>query len=151
MCHTTSPAKILRSVIRMTHFNRIKQSQNISPVSSKPLLTVEVLPKIDIPPTSKNLSSSIQSSVSINQNPKILSKCKLSTSEIVPGLLNEDEDTFSTYIDGYTLETTYICNFCYNDLLRSTQAIKKHLLEIHKMCTRPRANYHFEPRFQCLS
>ena len=150
MCHS-SPAKILQSVKRMTKFNEKKDIQSISPELSKPILSCITLQQIDIPPSEKLLSLSTPTLVSIQPQPRKLSGCNQLPTEMVPGVINEDEIAFNTYIDGFTQKTIFICNFCYCDTLRSTQSMRQHLQEVHKICIRPRPNYPFEPRCECTS
>ena len=80
-----------------------------------------------------------------------LSRCNQLASEYVPGLINEDEDTISTYIDGYAHKTIFICKVGNTDHYQSTQDIKKHLREVHKIHTLPSINYPFETRAECIS
>ena len=119
---------------------------NISP-KMKPL-SIETLPQVDVPPFSKPLALSALTFVSIPPTQRILSRYNQLALELVPGIINEDEDTISTYIDGYTHRTIFFCKLCWSDHFQSTQAIKKHLREVHKISTRPSLNYHFEPRFE---
>ena len=150
MCHI-SPAKLLRNVKRITHYNEKKGLMKICPTLAKPKLSIKILPQIDVSPHSKILSTSNTTLVSIPTVPRKLSRCNQLASECVPGLYNEDEDFISTYIDGYTHQTIFICKVCNTDHYRSTQEIKKHMREVHRICTIPSMNYPFEPRFECIS
>ena len=168
MCHS-SPAKILRDVMRMTKYNENKSSKlpsptlskplsmeilpqiNISPTLSKPALAIENLPQIDVPPLPKVLSYSSPTFVAISPMKRNLSRCNQLSSESVPGLLNEDEQTISTYIDGFSHQTIFICKVCNTDHYRSTLEIKKHQREVHRIVFSPRMNYPFESRFECIS
>ena len=91
------------------------------------------------------LSLSAPTCVSISPAKSNLSICSQFPSEIVPGLINEDEQTISTYIDGFRHETVFICKLCNSDHFRSTPSIKKHQREVHKIIVRPILNYPFEP------
>ena len=114
-------------------------------------LSLNVLPQIEIPPSTKNLSLSLPTLVSISPIIRTLSRCDQLPSELVPGIINKDEDTICTYIDGYSLETIFICKVCYCDQFRSTEAIKTHIREVHKISIQSRADYTFKPRYECLS
>ena len=142
---------MLRSVKRITHFNEKKGLVNILPAIPKPLLSTELLDQIDIPPSSKVLSMTYPTIVSIPPMKRNLSPWSQFPSEIVPGLMSEDELTISTYIDGFKHETIFICKLCNTDHCRSTQEINKHIREVHKIVVRPNPNYEFEPIFECLS
>ena len=150
MCKV-SPAKILRSVKRMTKYNEKRGLKNILPALPIPLLSMKILAPIDVPPSIKMLSLSAPTCVSISPAKRNLSICSQFPSEIVPGLINEDELTISTYIDGFRHETVFICKLCNSDHFRSTPSIKKHQREVHKIIVRPTLNYPFEPTFECLS
>ena len=135
----------------MTKFNEKKASVNVSPNLSNPLLSLKSLPQIDIPPAEKILTLSVPSSVSIPAVPTRLSRCSQFPIEAVPGVFNEDEGTLTTYIDGITRRTIFICNFCYCDSFISIQSIKNHLREVHKISMQPNPNYPFETKFECVS
>ena len=150
MCNA-SPAKIFRNVRRITKFNEKKASQNISPVKAKPSLSIEILPHNDFPPKNKIISFLTPTLVSCSPIPRQLSIGSQLPFEIVPGLFDEDQETISTYIEGTTRQTTFVCNICYSDHFRSTQSIKKHRLEVHKIFTQPNVNNPFEARFELLS
>ena len=167
MCHS-SPATILRDVKRMTKFNEKMSSKVNSPTFTKPLLSVltqtdnspafskpslaiEILPQIDISPLPKILSCSSTTLVTIPATQRNLSQCNQLASESVPGLFNEHENTISTYIDGFTHKTIFICKVCNTDHYRSTAEIKKHLQEVHRIYIQPSMNYPFESRFECIS
>ena len=99
---------MLRSVKRITHFNEKKGLVKIIPAIPKPLLSTELLDQIDIPPSAKVLSLSYPTIVSIPLIKRNLSRCRQFPLEIVPGLMNVDELTISTYIDGFKHETIFI-------------------------------------------
>ena len=145
MCKV-SPAKILRSVKRMTNYNEKRGLKNILPALPIPLLSKEILV-----PSITMLSLSAPTCLSISPAKRNLSICSQFPSEVVPGLINEDEQTISTYIDGFRHETVFICKLCNSDHFRSTPSIKKHQREVHKIIVRPILNYPFEPTFECLS
>ena len=146
-----SPAKMLNSVKRITHFNEKEGLVNILPALPKALLTTKLLDQIDIPPSSKVLPLTYATIVSIPPMKRNLSRCSQFPSEIVPGLMNEDELTISTYIDGFKHVTIFICKLCNTDHCRSTQEINKHIREVHKIVVRPNPKYEFEQIFECLS
>jgi hypothetical protein len=114
-------------------------------------LSLNILSQIGIPPKTKNFSLSAPILVAISPKTKILSRCDQLPSEMFPGLIHEDEMIISTYIDGLKLETIFICKICHCDLFRSTQVIKNHLCDVHNISIQPRADYPFEPTFECLS
>ena len=74
MCNK-SPAKILRSVKRMTKFIEKKHRTVLSYIS---------LPQVDIPPSSKILSLSQPRIISISPSPKILSFSTPVTADVAP-------------------------------------------------------------------
>ena len=145
MCKV-SPAKILRTVKRMTNYNEKRGLKNILPALPIPLLSKEILV-----PSIKMLSLSAPTCLSISPAKRNLSICSQFPSEVVPGLINEDEQTISTYIDGFRHETVFICKLCNSDHFRSTPSIKKHQREVHKIIVRPILNYPVEQTFECRS
>ena len=106
--------------------------------------------QVDVLPIPKVLSFSAPTLVSISPVRRILSRCNQLATECVPGLINEDEQTISTYIDGFTHTTIFICKLCNTDHYRSTPEIKKYIREVHKIVVQPITNYNFEPTFECL-
>ena len=74
MCNK-SPAKILRSVKRMTKFIEKKHET---------VLSYKYLPQVDIPPSSKILSLSQPKIISISPSPKILSFSTPVTADVAP-------------------------------------------------------------------
>ena len=147
---TASPAKILRSVKRITHFTEKRWLQTTPPALPKPLLSINFLQPVDVLPITTVLTFSAPNLLSISPVRRILSRRNQLATECVPGLINEDEQTISTYIDGFTHETIFICKLCNTDHYRSTPEIKKHIREVHKIVVRPIMNYNFEPTFECL-
>ena len=146
-----SPEKLLRNVRRITYYNEKKGLVSICPTLAKPELSISIIPQIDVSPHSKILTFSPKTLVSIPTVPRKLSWCNQLASEYVPGLFNEDEETISSYIDGYTHQTIFICKVCNTDHYQSTQEIKKHLREVHRIWTLPNMNYPFETQFECIS
>ena len=154
MCHK-SPAKVLRNVIRITKFLE-KKSKSLTktvlpPVSIAPEtkhLSIEALLSVDVPPVKKPLSFSTPTFISIPPIQRSLSRCNQLAVDAVPGLINEDENTISTYIDGFTHKTIFICKLCYCDHFQSTEETKMHIRQVHKIITRSTMNYYFEPRFE---
>ena len=122
-----SPAKILRSLKRVTKF---LDQKNVIPIRRSPL-SIKILSLVDISHSPKILSCLVLLRVSITSQKKRISFCKILPSEIVPGISNEDEDLFFTYIDGSTFQTTLVCNFCYNDSFTSTQSNRRHVRNTH--------------------
>ena len=94
---------------------------DISPPFPKPSLAIEILPHIDISPLSRS-STTLVAIPAIRRN---LSRCNQLASESVPGLFNEHELTISTYIDGFTHKTIFICKVCNKDHYRSTAKNKE--------------------------
>ena len=135
-----------KSSIKLTISMLEDPASSIYPAS----LSLEVLPQVDIPPCNRNLSFSPPTVVTIAPTPPTLRICSQFPTEVVPGLIDEDEDTISTYIDGVLRETVFICTICYCDLFRSTQFIKKHLQEVQAVITKPRMKHYFDPRFECI-
>ena len=103
----------------------------ISLAFPKSSLAIEILPQIDISPLTKILSCSSTTRVAIPAIRRNLSRCNQLASESVPGLLNEHELTITTYIDGFTHKTIFICKVCNTDHYRSTAEIKRHLKDVH--------------------
>ena len=120
--------------MRLTKFLEKKSAfSNHVEVSKDPLLSIKFLPQIDIQPNPRKiLSYSNPCIISIAPISRNLSNCKIMPSEIVPGIVNEDEDLFFSYINGGTFETTFVCNFCYNDNFNSTQSIRRHIRNAHR-------------------
>ena len=129
MCHT-SPAKQLRSVKRTAKF-LIKKNTIATP--KKPLLTAVLLPQTDIQPDSpKMLEVKRNARISIFPKPKNISFRKFLPFEIVPGAQDTDRLFFSSYIDGCTFATTFVCHICYDDYsYRSAKEMRAHLHQDH--------------------
>ena len=118
---TASHAKILRSVKRITHFTEKRWLKTTPPALPKPLLSINFLQPVDVLPTPKALTFSAPTLLSISPARRILSRRNQLATECVPGLINEDEQTISTYIDGFKRATVFMCKICYCDLCRSTE------------------------------
>ena len=156
MCHQ-SPAKILRNVKRMTSFIERKMtcSSLVSEVKLQPYLSIQHLPNIDIhalPP--KLLSSHTLPHISILPKPKNLSFRRFPTTEIVPGSRWEDDILFSSYINGVSHTTTFVCHICHDDYsFHSADTIRSHIQNSHKqdMYYRLKHNLNFQPKFEDLN
>ena len=100
MCNP-SLAKVMRNVRRITRFLEKKPNQTTTTrnVSS---LSVQVLPQTNVDPLPpKTLAVSRQLNISIPPPlSRNLSYPKFTTTEIVPGIQNDDEYLFSSYING---------------------------------------------------
>ena len=151
-----SPAKILRSAIRITRFLErkpvLKYHENL-PQPKQLSLSTEILPEIDIPPSLKFLSFSNPTNVSVSPTSRNLAFCKQLPKEIVPGITNDDEDLFFTYINGGTFQTSFVCWFCYSDNFNSTQSIRRHVRNAHRpqieqIC---QTQLPYQPKFQDLN
>ena len=94
-----------KSSIKLTMSRLEDPTSTIHPAS----LSLEVLPQVDIPPCNRNLSFSPPTVVTIAPTPPTLRICSQFPTEVVPGLIDEDEDTISTYIDDVMHETVFIC------------------------------------------
>jgi hypothetical protein len=118
-------------VKRITKFLEQKSFVNITlPKPEEPKLSTKILPNIDIFLASENKPSKIlsvtrQPTASILPKPKKLSFQKFFTTEIVPGSKWEDAILLSSYINGGTLTTTFVCHICHNDYtFKSADAIQ---------------------------
>ena len=164
MCNT-STAKILRNVKRITKFLERKSSIKL-PILSKlenptlspqmrPLvsLSVEVLPQVNIPQQPKTIVVCKLQQISIPAcpRPSNLSYQKFPTKEVVPGIRNDDEFLFSSYINGGSSCTTFVCSFCYDDYsYKSADAIRFHVQTEHRqeMIQRLKSKPPYEPEFE---
>ena len=98
MCNP-SPAKVKRSVRRITRF--LEQKSNNKSFGNKPTLSIKVLPQSNFYPLQpKTLAISRLQQISIPACPRNLSYRKFPTTEIVPGIQNDDDYLFSSYING---------------------------------------------------
>ena len=147
MCYQ-SPARILRNVKRITNFLKKKNIGDTTQPKVKPTLSIEVLPPISIPPSPKMLSCFTQKRVSISPRKKNISRCKKLPYEVVPGISNDDEDLFFTYINGSTFKTTFVCNFCYNDTFESTQSLRRHVWSAHRSESEQTLYFHMQGPYQ---
>ena len=129
MCNT-SPAKVLRSVKRMAKF-LVKKNTTDTP--KKPFLTAVVLPQTNIQPeSSKILEVKRNPRISIFPKPKNISFRKFLPFEVVPGAQDADRLFFSSYIDGGTFVTTFVCHICYDDYsYHSAREMQAHLHHDH--------------------
>ena len=134
MCNP-SPAKLMRSARRITKFLEQKPSQK-SIIKKKPSLSVKILPQsnFDRPPP-KTLSVSRLHQISIPAcGARNLSYQKFPTTEVIPGIQNDDAYLFSSYIYGGTHHTTFVCSFCYNDYsFKSADSIRFHVQNEHRL------------------
>ena len=139
MCYK-SPSKILRSARRLTKF--IENQPDILSVTMLPPINIMPAPKplkisqpvnVDIYPEKKNLSLAFVSSTSIPPPKPIHISCrKFQSTEIVPGAKNEDRLFFSSYINGATFSTTFVCHICYDDFsFKSANAMRRHIQSVH--------------------
>ena len=126
MCNP-SPAKILRNVKRMTKFCERKSTSNS-------VLSINVLQPVNIAPfPPKNLSNCVQTSISIESKPKRISYRTFQPIEVIPDSRCDDDLLFSTYIDGSSHTTTFICNFCYDDFsYKSSSSMRSHIQTAHR-------------------
>ena len=135
MCNQ-SPAKILRSVKRMTSFLERKRAfpMLVPAVKLQPTLSIQHLPVIDIPPLPpKLLSSQKLQPISILPKPKKLSVRKFFPIETVPGSRWEDDVWFSSYINGGSHTTTFVCHICNDDFtFKSADTIRNHIQSAHR-------------------
>ena len=129
MCHQ-SPAKVLRNVKRITRFLDMKKLPKVSPqLSTVKLQEINIEPN---PPP--NLSVCQLNPISINTRPTKLSFRRFQSTEIVPGVQNDDHLFSSTYIDGSSLTTTFICHFCNDDYsFNSSWALRTHARTDHTL------------------
>ena len=61
---------------------------------------------------------------------------------------------FSTYIDGFSHRTTFVCSFCYDDFnYKSCSAIRNHIREAHpsEMATKLKTYSIPLPRYEVMS
>ena len=161
MCNH-SPSKILRNVKRMTKFLENKSHLNHTlPKPEEPQLSIQIPPNIDIPPSSnieasqpRQLSVIRQSTITIPPKPRNLSFRKFFPTEIVPGSRWEDDILFSSYINGGTHTTTFVCHICYDDFTyKSADAIRSHIQSFHPqdMYYRLKNHLNFHPKFEDLN
>ena len=138
----TSPARLLRNVKRMTKF--LERKSQLSSVSEVPILTTISLPQTDIPPDPpRNLVIRRQPQISIPPKPNKISYRKFLSTEIVPGAHNNDRIFFSSYIDGATFVTTFVCHLCYDDhSYHSAYEMRVHLHQDHHQQLEPRLKNH---------
>ena len=113
MCHKT-PSKLLRNIKRMTKFLEVKKEElTLS-------LSIQNISQIDIPPSLRPRSTN-------------MSYRKFQQIEIVPGTRNDDIFLFSSYIDGRTFKTIFVCHFCYDDYtFRSADSLRTHIQTVHR-------------------
>ena len=153
MCKS-SPARVMRSVRRITRFLEQKPNKKLA-IKSKVTLSVKVLPQTNcnpLPP--KTLSVSKMQQMSIQADSRKLSYRKFPTTEIVPGIQNDDAYLFSSYTDGVSHSTTFVCSFCYDDYsFKSADSISLHVVNEHRleMYQRLRSKPPFEPEFKELN
>ena len=152
MCNP-SPAKVKRSVRRITRF--LEQKSNNKSFGNKPTLSIKVLPQSNFYPLQpKTLAISRLQQISIPACPRNLSYRKFPTTEIVPGIQNDDDYLFSSYINGGSHCTTFVCSFCYDDYsFKSADSIRFHIQNEHRheMYHRLKSKPPFEPEFEDLN
>ena len=118
--------------------NHILSQINISPEPrilsfSTPIIT-------SVSPIEKSLSFSVPVLTEIRTikkprcpRAKNLSYRKFQSVEVVPGSRNNDNILFSSYIDGGTFSTIFVCHFCYDDhSFRSADSLRSHVETIHR-------------------
>ena len=153
MCKT-SPSKILRNVKRITRFMEQKPKQ-ISTLRKSAPLSMQNLPQTNIDPLPpKILAFSRLETISIPHSPKKLSYRRFPTTEIVPGIKNDDEYLFSSYINGGSHLTTFVCHFCYDEYsFKSADTIRYHIQTEHgiEMYQRLKSKPPYEPEFEDLN
>ena len=147
MCNP-SPARIFRSVKRMTKFNERKMKQ-------KQVLSTVILEETNIYPTSpKVLSTCILPSLSIPAKKKHLSRRTFQPIDIMPGASCDDNLLFTSYLDGSSHTTIFACDFCYDDhSFKSITAIRHHISTAHQseMLNKLRTCYIPYPRIDVSS
>jgi hypothetical protein len=153
-----SPARILRNVKRITNFPERKTAFSCCTVleaKPRPSLSIQHLPDIDIPPlSSKLLSSQTLPSILIVPKSQVLSFRKFPTTEIVPGSRWEDDILFSSYINGGSHTTTFVCHICYDDFsYKSADSIRDHILSSHgqEIYHRFKNNLNSQPKYEELN
>jgi hypothetical protein len=142
-------------------------------------LTSENLPQIDIPPSIKLLSLSTPTITSLSpkertltcsvpvfaevsptkqpllpKSRKNISFRKFQPVEIVPGARNDDSLLFSSYIDGGTFTTTFVCHFCYDDYtFKAANTLRTHIETVHRKEMHHKLKFKpiFEPIFETMS
>ena len=153
MCNS-SPAKVIRSVKRITRFLEQKPNKKLS-IRNEVTLSVKVLPQTNCDPLPpKTLSVSRLQPISLQALPRKLSYRKFPSTEIVPGMQNDDDYLFSSYINGGSLCTTFVCSFCYDDYsFKSADSIRLHVFDEHRldMYQRLKSKPPFEPEFEELN
>ena len=161
MCNH-SPSKILRNVKRMTKFLENKSHLNHTlPKPEEPQLSIQILPNIDIPPSSniepsqpRQLSDIRQTTITIPLKHRNLSFQKFFPTEIVPGSRWEDDSLFSSYINGGTHTSTFVFHICYGDFTyKSADAIRSHIHIVHPQDMNYRLKNHlnFHPKYEDLN
>ena len=102
----------------------------------------------------KTLAVSRLENASIPATPIKVSYQKFPTTEIVPGILNDDDYLFSSYINGGSHLTTFVCHFCYDDYsFKSADSIRFHIQTEHglEMHHRLKIKPPYEPEFEELN
>ena len=101
----------MRSVKRIIRFLEQKTSKKLA-IRNKLTLSVKVLPQTNCDPLPpKTLSVSRRQQISVQSLPRYLTYRKFPTTEIVPGIQNDGADLFSTYINGGSHCTIFVCWF----------------------------------------
>ena len=146
MCHS-SPARVLRNVKRITKFLERKSKRT-------PVLSRSVLEPNNIIPATKSLSVCNLPGTSIPAKKSCLSVRKFQSIEVIPESQALDDLLFSTYIDGFSHRTTFVCSFWYDDFsYKSCSAIRNHISEAHRaeMTTKLKTYSISLPRYEVMS
>ena len=150
MCNP-SPGRILRNVKRMTKYNERKSTKI---PNNKTVLSTAILEPINIHPIPcKILTTRRQTEISIEGKQKHLSYRTFQPIEVIPESSNDDDLLFTTYINGSSQTTTFICNFCYDDFTyKCSPTMRSHILTAHRteMDNRLRTCYISLPRSETM-
>ena len=148
-----SPFKTLRDIKRITKYNEKKQNYS-QPTPSLPVLSITVLEQTNIKPLhDKVLSMHRLPSSSILPTKKSLSYRTFQPIDILPVSKNDDDLWFSSYLDGSSHTTTFICNFCYDDFsFKSATSMRNHISTVHRseILSRLKTNYIAYPRSEVM-
>ena len=170
MCHK-SPSKLLRNIKRMCKFSEVKKEeltlslsiQNISTIDIPPfrkMLSFSTPVTTSLSPKRRSLSCSVPVLTEIPPSKQLrprstnISYRKFQPIEIVPGARNDDIFLFSSYIDGGTFTTTFVCHFCYDDYtFKSADSLRTHIQTAHRkeMHQKLKFKQDFQPVFETMS
>ena len=98
------------------------------------VLSTAILEPINIHPIPcKILTTRRQTEISIEGKQKHLSYRTFQPIEVIPESSNDDDLLFTTYINGSSQTTTFICNFCYNDFTyKCSPTMRSHIQTAHR-------------------